>query len=628
MPFDAFTISAIRQELESTILGGRVQNIIAPGPLALSLEIYRGGIGRKRLLLSAHPQHARVHLSTSSPSRDPEQHPPLLLLLRKYVRGGTITRIAQPPYERVLALSIAKRFWPDKHQEYHLEEDFRHSGEDEKEEPDAPITTVELYIEVMGRLSNIVLVDEDGAVLDSIKRVPPSINRYRTTLPHHHYVLPPPQEKRDPARATINTLALELIKADEADPGAPVWKGLVSGFSGISPVLAREITFRSLGDLKRPAGEVSREPTLLTSLIEAMSVLLEQDRSGEWQPTVAFSGTSDSRKPVEFAPYQITHLNAGGAELVSYGSISEAASAYFESLQAMQGHSALKTQVRAEIQDMLERDERRLRALREELKHAEALEELRRNGEYLLAYAHAVEPGQTSFPVPGEGFSIELDPALSPTENAQAIFKEYRKAKSAQAGLPEKVGEAEMQVRYAEEMLTSLDIASSYDEIKAVQAELRMGRANAAEAASVASGKPADPKPRAGKAKAGKSKLPQPLHLRTRTGAHMLVGRTASQNDIATFRMAAPDDLWLHARGVPGSHVILRTEGGITNADIEEAASVAAALSKARNEGMVDVLCTERRHVRRVPNAPPGLVTFKNERVIRVAPRPPDTHHR
>ncbi len=618
MPFDALTITAVRQELEDKIAGAHVQNTIMPGPLTVSLEVYRGGTGRTHLIASAHPQNALVHLTHSAPSRDPEQHPPLLLLLRKYVRGGTITGISQPRLERVLVLSIAKRFWPDKHQEYHLEEDLRHTLDAEDEEPEAPITTVELYIELMGRLSNIVLVASDGTVIDSIKRVPPGINRYRTTLPHHHYVAPPPQDKRDPTLATPNALSLELAKIMEGEPSAPVWKGLVNGFSGVSPALAREVTFAAFGDTQVKADAIARRPNLLGSLLAELQSVFSREPSRSWDPVVAWKEVDGERRPSDFAAYPLSHLKQEGIAIQNYASISEAADDYFQALQSVGGHSALKGQVRAALQEAQKQAERKLRSLREELQQADALEELRRKGEFLLAYAHSVEPGQISLVIPDEKLTIELDPALSPSENAQAIFKEYRKAKSARAGLPEKIDAAQMQDDYFDELLTSLDLANGYYEIRAVQADFR------------SSGTPAQPPPdnskskgKVGKKKAigNQPKAPQPLRLRTRYGAHLLVGRTASQNDIATFRIASPDDLWLHARGVPGAHVILRTEGGVSTADIEEAASIAAAYSKARNEAQVDVLCTEKRHVRKVPNSPPGFVTFKNERVLRVAPR-------
>src|SRR3954451_24275849 len=177
MPFDALTIGAVRREIEQKAVGGRVQGVLAAAPLTIGLEVYRSGVGRTFLLLSAHPQLARVHFTPTAPSRDPLQQPPLLLLLRKYVRGGLISGLSQPPFERVLMLSIAKRLGPGKRQEYHSDPYFMDSPteqDDEEEDLDAPLTTVDLVIEIMGRLSNIVLVEEDGTVIDSIKRIPSS----------------------------------------------------------------------------------------------------------------------------------------------------------------------------------------------------------------------------------------------------------------------------------------------------------------------------------------------------------------------------------------------------------------------------------------------------------------------
>jgi predicted ribosome quality control (RQC) complex YloA/Tae2 family protein len=619
MPFDALTIAAVHQELRDIIIGGRVQNLLMPGPLALSLEIYRSGTGRSHLLLSAHPQHARIHLTPVAPSRDPEQHPPLLLLLRKYVRGGTLLDMWQPRHERILGLSIAKRFYPDKHQEYHSEGDFRHTGDEAEEEPDAPLVTVQLIVEVMGRVSNIVLVGEDGVILDSIKRIPPSLNRYRTTLPHQPYVEPPPQEKRDPMHASINAVSLELARAAEEDRGAAAWKGLVSGFSGVSPALAREAVFRALGDPTLAAEQVAPQPAMLTRLLNELQTLFSLEETGGWEPTLAWREKGEGeRQPVDFAPYRLTHLERGGATLEPCASVSEAASKYFAGVQSLGGHSALKSQVRAEIEEIKKRDERKLFALREEWTRAQALEELRRKGEFLLAYMHTLEPGQRKLDIPGEKLTIDLDPNLTPVENAQALFRAYRKAQSAHEGLPEKIAGAEIQLRFAEELLTSLDLAASHDEIRAVQNELRLARASAGQSQQAGN----DNKQRQAKSKGRKpqDKTPQPLRLRTRYGAHVLVGRTASQNEIATFRLAAPEDLWFHAQNVPGGHVILRTEPGVTEQDIQEAASLAAAYSKLRAEAHVDVVYTERKYVRRVPNAPPGFATYKNERVVRVAP--------
>ncbi len=175
--------------------------------------------------------------------------------------------------------------------------------------------------------------------------------------------------------------------------------------------------------------------------------------------------------------------------------------------------------------------------------------------------------------------------------------------------------EAELRVAYLDDLATSLDLASSYDEIKAVHTEVKQA------------GKPPLPpqeaaaKPKSkGKIRPGQVKLPQPLRLQTQNGVQMLLGRTAGQNDTATFRLATPDDIWFHARGAPGAHVILRAASGLSDEDIEEAARLAAGYSKKREDAQVDVIYTEKKHVRKIPNSPPGQVNYKNERVIRVAP--------
>jgi len=616
MPFDALTLAAVRQEIQEKLVGGRVQNVVAPGPLAVSLEVYRAGTGRAHLLLSAHPQHARVHLTAGAPSRDPEQHPPLLLLLRKYVRGGTLTGVSQPRFERVLTLSIAKRLPPGKHQEYHFEGDFRDNDELEEEDLALPLTTTELIVEVMGRVSNIVLVEEDGTVMDSIKRIPSSINRYRVTLPHHPYVPPPPQEKRDPTHTTINAMALELTRAAQDDPKAPAWRGLVSGYAAVSPTLAREVAFRALGNVTEPAEEVAGSPASLSRLLEELQALFRTEQSGAWLPTVAYQTAGrEAGRALDFAPYPLFHLQAQGAKLDECSGISEAAYRYFDAVQTLGGHAALKAQIAADLAEVRAREERRLYSLREEWQRAQQLETLRRKGELLLAYMHTLQPGQRTLTIPEEDLTIELPADMTPVEYSQAIFKDYRKARSAVAGLPEHIQEGELRLAYLDDLATSLDLATSYDEIRAVQTEVKGAGQPAASPQEHTEKKKAK-----GKGRQAEAKLPQPLRLQTRSGAQVLVGRTAGQNDTATFRLAGPDDLWFHARGAPGSHVVLRASPDLSEEDIEEAARLAAGHSKLREDEQVDVIYTEKKHVRKIANAPPGQATYKNERTIRVAP--------
>jgi predicted ribosome quality control (RQC) complex YloA/Tae2 family protein len=609
MPFDALTIAAVRQELQDTVVGGRVQNIVMPGPLTVALELYRGGSGRTSLVLSAHPQHARAHLSRTSPSRDPEQHPPLLLLMRKYVRGGTLLEVSQPRYERVLILSIAKRLPPDKHQEYHSEGDFMDTA-DELEDQSAPVTTVQLVVEIMGRVSNIVLVAEDGTVMDSVKRVPSSINRYRVTLPNHMYVPPPPQDKRDPLQSSINALSLELTRAAGDDLKSPIWKGLVGGYAAVSPALAREVVFRAFGSVKVPTGDVAPSPEALERLLGELRAVVSLYETRGWQPSLAVKHGTDGGMPVDFAPYRLSHLESEDVAIEDVPTVSEAAARYFEAQGTLAGHSAYRAQVRGELADLRSREARKLSALQEEWGRAQSVEMIRTRGEMLLAYMHSIQPGQRSLAIPGADFEIELDPNLTPVEQSQAIFREYRKARSAIDQLPGRIAESEVRIAYFDDLDNALDMASTYDEIRAVLAEI------------TSAGRPAPPEQPRRKGRGKEPKAPQPLRLQTKRGAQILLGRTAGQNDTATFRLAAPDDLWFHARNAPGSHVILRDAPDLTSDDIEEAARLAAGYSKLREDPKVDVVYTERRYVRRIPNGPPGQATYRNERVIRVMPAP------
>ena len=610
MPFDALTIAAVRQELEDTVVGGRVQNVVMPGPLTVALELYRGGTGRTHMILSAHPQHARAYLTGTASGRDPEQHPPLLLLLRKYVRGGTLVEVSQPRYERVLILSIAKRLPPDKHQEYHSEGDFMDTG-DEWEDPSAPATTVQLIAEIMGRVSNVVLVADDGTVMDSMKRVPSSINRYRVTLPNHPYVPPPPQEKRDPLQTSINALSLELVRAAGDEIKAPVWKGLVGGYAAVSPTLAREVVFRAFGNVKVPTEDVAPNPEALERLLAELQALISLETTRGWRPTLAVKRGPDGSTPIEFAPYHLGHLRSEEVEIEDAGTVSEAAERHFAAQGSLARHSAYRAQVAADLAELRSREARKLAALQEEWSRAQQVEMIRTKGEMLLAYMHTIQPGQRTLAIPGADFEIELDPNMTPVEQSQAIFREYRRARSAIERLPERIAESEARLAYLDDLDNALDMASTYDEIRAVLAEV------------TTAGRPAQAVEQPGRKGRGREpKVPQPLRLQTKRGVQMLLGRTAGQNDTATFRLASPDDLWFHVRTGPGSHVILRAAPDLAQEDIEEAARLAAGYSKLREDAKVDVVFTERRYVRRIPNGPPGQATYRNERAIRVTPAP------
>ena len=559
MYFDALTMAAMADELRAQILGGRVQKVLLPDELSVGMEIYAHG-ERRYLLASAHPQHARLHLTGEKLRRGTEKTTPLLLLLRKYVRGGRIATVKQPSFERVLHIGVQH-----------------------------PAGNTILIIEVMGRYSNIILVSEEGLVLDSVKRVGPEMSRYRTILPQRLYVPPPPQPKLDPTDVT--ELQLRDILSD-APPDSPIWRALVKGIAGVSPLMAREVVYRAMGDAEAVVSQVVK----ISPLLDVFQDMLIPVWEHRWQPCVVREG----QHVVAFAPYPLTQY--GDWEEVE--SISQAVEAYYRQMLGEDAYAAAKRKAREAIQRARERVRRRREALERARVSQAQVNELRRKGEMILAYAHLIQPGQRELRAPVEPpLLIELDPSLTPVENAQRYFERYKKAKRAAEEIPAALRQAELELRYLDQLETDLDLAANWPEIQEVEACL-------AEAGYI--------REKGRRPKVGRSR---PLAVHSPDGFLILVGRNSRQNEEVTFRRAAPDDLWLHARGVPGAHVIVKSGGQeVPEATLRQAAQLAAYYSQARGSSHVEVDYTQRRYVRPIKGAGRGLVTYTQEKTIRVAP--------
>jgi predicted ribosome quality control (RQC) complex YloA/Tae2 family protein len=563
MFYDALTMACVADELRSTVLGGRVQQVLLPDNLAVGLEIYANR-QRHYLLASAHAETGRLLLSSEKLRRGVDKETGLLLLLRKYARGAILSSIEQPPFERILRLEFDHPQWG----------------------------CSELVIEIMGRHSNIILVDASEGVLDAVKRVGPQTSPVRPILPGRIYTPPPPQSKLAPSELTEHRLR-EILTNQE--PETQVWRTLVSGLRGMSPLLAREIAFRALGRARATLAKVER----ITPLLDATRELLAPLDDGQWQPTVVLEGNL----PIVYAPYPVTHQG----EPQSMPSMSRAIEVYVESVASLDPYAAAKRPVRQAINTARTRLERRREALERSLREASEADRWRQQGEWVLAYAHTITPGQKELLAEtgnGQVLCIRLDPEKSAAANAQAYFSRYRKAQRAVEGGPARLEEVNLALRDLEQLETDLHLASSRPEIDDV-------RAAVVEAGYL----------RAKKNKSPKSARSKPLSLTSPDGLLILVGRNSRQNDEVTFRRARRDDWWFHARGVPGAHVIVRSEGDSLPADtIRHAAELAAYFSKLRDESDVLVDYTQRRYVRRIPKAAPGLVTYSHVQTIRVVP--------
>ncbi len=678
--FDSLTVAAVADELNRRACPAKIQRVLTLGPLAIGLELYAQG-RRQQLILSSHPDNARVHLSDHTLTRDPARSDtPLLLLLRKYVRGGRLLSVAQPDLERVLVLSIAKLLPTGKYDDSNYTQSVNSPDDDDEDEAEVAAgeeMTVRLVIEMMGRHSNIILVDSAGVIIESLKRVPSSVNRYRVILPHRPYVAPPAQDKLRFDRLSEAAFQQAAAQAAQAEgkkkTAGQLWQGLVGALQGTSPQMAREIVYRASGSANAPASDFTAWPALYAAAEELYSL----NETGRWQPCVVYEqpppqpspemgegeanpplpsplprrGEGEANPPlpaegegwgeggspadgdkeelsepaekaIAFASYRLHHLEGAGHRLVVNDSISAAVEAYFSSAEQTAAHEQMKEQLRRRVAARRSKVASRLHSLREQLARADEAEMLRYKGEMIFAYQYAITPEITSLSVPapaGEGeISIALDPQLTVAENAQRYFKDYRKATAARAGLPERVAEGEQDLAYLDEMTEMIELAEGYEDISLTAREL-----------ADLDKPPAPQKPVKAKQKAkpgtppGLGKL---LRVLSPDGIEVYIGKSMKQNEYLAFKLAAPDDIWLHARGVPGAHVLVKMRGlpQIPQRTLLYAAGLAAGRSQARHSTAAEVMYTQARYLRKPPAAPPGTLLYSHEKSIRVPPILPE----
>jgi predicted ribosome quality control (RQC) complex YloA/Tae2 family protein len=401
-------------------------------------------------------------------------------------------------------------------------------------------------------------------------------------LPHLPYVAPPPQDRLLPDAITPQALA--------EGPTVPLAKRLAERVAGLSPVAAREVTFRATHSLDATTAQVDW-PNVVNTTREFIQTRV-------WSPTVAYEAAG----PLEYAPFELTHLRAEGARLEHFESISDAMAAYYAAEPRRRGDplAAERKALLAPLQRALQSTARRIAALEHQLSAGQTERDpLREAGELLLAHQTEVQPGATELTV--DGHRIELDPTLTTVENAQAYFARYRKAREAEERVPDLLEEARNTQEHLANLRILVEVADQMDAIRALRREV-----------AAATGAPSrDAKQRS------KSAAYRRVAL---DGFEALVGTSAQGNATVTFELARPDDLWLHARGVPGAHVILR--GLPPEAIIERAAQLAASQSAARDATAVEVDVAPRRYVKKIPGGPPGLVRYANERTLRVTPLP------
>jgi predicted ribosome quality control (RQC) complex YloA/Tae2 family protein len=567
MHVDYLTLACLRDRLDG-LLGARVQRVLLVDDLSVGFEVYAGQ--RFQLLISAHPQHSRMLLVPHKLRRGVETATPLLQLLRKWVRNARLVDVTQPAWERILELHFHGQ-----------------AGR------------CCLVAELIGRYSNLILTGPDGGVLDAAKRIGPDMNRYRVTLPGQPYQPPPVPATRHPSvKVSVAEWATMMAAAP---PDQRLHHLLTSRLLGVSPTLAREIAARATGStlgLSRGDPEATvraaRPDAVATTIDELFAPVEGEDGYAPWSPHVALD---ESGSVIAFAPYELHQFE----RIEPAVDISDAMWRYFQQKLLGDPYATARYQVQVLIDKTRSRVERALEQLQAQVTDDAEIDSLREAGELLLTYQGQVTRGTSEVTVPdhaGNPRTIPLDPTLKPVENAQAYFRRYRKAARAAEEVSSRVAALAPDLAYLSQLVADLALAESRPEIDAVHGAL---------------------------VEAGWAPKPRQSTRRQVGGPHRLeldeftvhVGRNARQNEEVTFKRAAPDDLWLHVRGQPGAHVIIKTGGRTVPEDvIRRAAALAARHSPARGEARVSVDVVERRFVRRLRGGRPGLVTYRNERTI------------
>lgn len=569
MHFDALTLACMAAELNQTLCPGRIQQVLLVDEHTLGLEVYTPGT-RHQLLLALQPNMARIH-TVSYKLRRGASETPLLLLLRKYVRDARLTAITQPDStERVLRLQ------------------FEHA--------EVGVTT--LVVELIGRQPNALLLSPTGRILECLHHLP-AVGEGRALLPGRPYAPPPAPAKLPPlddGRADYYDQLAQIV----AQPG-PLWKALVAGIAGLSPTAARELAWRA------HAGSDAGQDVSVLAVAQALQELWAPVQSGAWQPGLI----EEAGALVGFAAYPI-HFRG---QFIPHPSLSVALERFFianAGVRSVDQYAALRAQVLAQVARAETQITRRLAALAGDEPAPGAANLLRTQASWLLAFADQVTPGQAVLEVDtGEStLRIELDAALSPVEQAQRMFKRAAKLERAAQIIPQRRAELLADQALLAQLALDAQRAANQPELAAVVEELRRA------------GFVRTPLRRERAAAGGEG---GPLRYRTVRGAEIILGRNARQNEQVTFKLARGDDAWLHVRGAPGAHVIVRPSGVAPDErDILAAAQLAAYHSSRRGERRVDVIVTLRRWVSRAPGGRTGQVIVAQERVVSVPAEEPD----
>ena len=559
MAFDGITVAALVQELRDNLTGGRIAKIAQPEPDELLLTI-KTPAGQRKLYISASASLPLIYL-TDENKLSPMTAPNFCMLLRKHIGNGRITSISQPKLERIISLHIE-----------HLNE----LGD---------LCEKKLIIEIMGKHSNIIFCDDKDMILDSIKHVSAQMSSVREVLPGRTYFIPDTMEKSDPLSVNEKKF-LDTLK----EKPVPLGKAIYTSFTGISPVIAEDICFLAGLDSQLPASELDEDTFL--HLFRQFSYYMDDIRGCHFHPCIYYDGTS----PKDFGAVALSHFSNYTKQ--EFTSISEVLNTYYATKNTLTRIRQKSADLRHVVQTALERNRKKYELQKKQLRDTENREKYKVYGELIHTYGYNLAPDSRELTAlnyyTNEEITIPLDPTLTPAENAQKYFNKYNKQKRTFEALTELIQETADDIHYLESISNSLDIALTEADLIQIKEELmQTGYVRR-------------------KYTKKKEKITsRPMHYISSDGYHMYVGKNNLQNEELTFSFANGNDWWFHAKGAPGSHVIVKTGGDeLPDRTFEEAGRLAAYYSKNRGSDKVEIDYVEKKHVKKPNGSKPGFVVY------------------
>lgn len=573
MAFDGLVVANLVHELRTELLGSRISKIAMPNKDELLFQI-KSHTGTHKLLVSAGASLPLMYL-TPEKKTNPMVAPAFCMLLRKHIGSAKITDISQFSLERIICIHLE-----------HL---------DELGDP----ATKHLYIELMGKHSNIIFTDENDIVLDSIKRIPSSISSIREVLPGRTYFIPNELKKED-----IFDLDFEKFQSILQSKENSIIKALYLNISGISPLIAEEICTRS--------GISSETSSLLLSDIETLhlfhtlELLTEDIKHGTFFPNIIY----ENDIPLEFSSTKLMMYESPRFQVKEYNSISEVLFQFYAEKDMYMRIRQKSADLRKIVSSLLERASKKYDLQEKQLKDAEKKDKFKVYGDLLNTYGYSLQGGEEyliceNFYDDNKEIKVPLNKNLSATENAKKYYEKYAKLKRTDEALSLEIQKTESDINHLTSISASLELASEETDLNQIKEELiEYGflRRNSS---------------------AKKEKLiSKPLHFVTKEGFHIYVGKNNYQNEELTFKIAAPNDWWFHAKGIAGSHVIVKTENReLPDSVFEEAASLAAYYSKARHNEKVEIDYIQRKNIKKVPSSAPGFVIYHTNWSMMASPR-------